>query len=111
MALGRLNIQAVRNLVGISLEDLQAANVFYGENGGGKTSVLESAITRRSISITLKRMKKRAVMVIPISFIDRHVLRAIKTKTPKIATPTAATTDLFEPGETAQWRKDIPEGL
>jgi len=42
MALGRLDIRAVRNLVGTSLVDLQAANVFYGENGGGKTSVLES---------------------------------------------------------------------
>ena len=42
MALGRLDICAVRNLADISLQDLQSANIFYGENGSGKTSVLES---------------------------------------------------------------------
>ncbi len=42
MTLARLDIHAVRNLVDISLVDLQPANIFFGENGGGKTSVLES---------------------------------------------------------------------
>ncbi len=42
MGLERLDIQAVRNLTGIKLTQLQAANIFYGDNGGGKTSVLES---------------------------------------------------------------------
>lgn len=42
MALARLDIRAVRNLAEISLVDLQPANIFFGENGGGKTSVLES---------------------------------------------------------------------
>ncbi len=42
MALGRIDIHAVRNLVDVSLTDLGVANIFYGENGSGKTSVLES---------------------------------------------------------------------
>ena len=42
MALGRLDIRAVRNLAEISLVDLQSTNIFFGDNGGGKTSVLES---------------------------------------------------------------------
>ena len=42
MALGRLDITAVRNLRQVSLRDLQKTNVFYGVNGGGKTSLLES---------------------------------------------------------------------
>ena len=42
MALGRIDIHAVRNLVDVSLTGLGTANVFYGENGSGKTSVLES---------------------------------------------------------------------
>ncbi|MCZ6828320.1 MAG: DNA replication/repair protein RecF [Gammaproteobacteria bacterium] len=42
MALGRLDITAVRNLQQVSLRDLGMINVFYGANGGGKTSLLES---------------------------------------------------------------------
>jgi DNA replication and repair protein RecF len=42
MALGRLDITAVRNLKQLSLRELCSTNVFYGANGGGKTSVLES---------------------------------------------------------------------
>jgi DNA replication and repair protein RecF len=42
MALGRLDITAVRNLHQVSLRDLRQTNVFYGANGGGKTSLLES---------------------------------------------------------------------
>jgi len=42
MALGRLDITSVRNLRQVSLRDLCMTNVFYGANGGGKTSLLES---------------------------------------------------------------------
>lgn len=42
MALKQLNIDHIRNLRGVSLRDLQRVNVFYGANGSGKTSVLES---------------------------------------------------------------------
>jgi DNA replication and repair protein RecF len=42
MGLARLNIHAVRNLSRVDLPGLQGTNVFYGDNGGGKTSVLES---------------------------------------------------------------------
>ena len=42
MALSRLQINHVRNLQQVSLEDLQQVNVFFGRNGSGKTSVLES---------------------------------------------------------------------
>jgi DNA replication and repair protein RecF len=42
MVLGRLDITAVRNLQQVSLRDLRMTNVFYGANGGGKTSILES---------------------------------------------------------------------
>lgn len=42
MALRRLEITAVRNLRQLRLEALGDVNVFYGLNGGGKTSILES---------------------------------------------------------------------
>lgn len=42
MALSRLNIHRVRNLRQVSLPELSGVNVFYGENGSGKTSVLEA---------------------------------------------------------------------
>ena len=42
MALGRLDISAVRNLKQVALRDLCMANVFHGQNGSGKTSILES---------------------------------------------------------------------
>ena len=38
----RLNIDCVRNLHRVRLDGLNRANVFYGSNGSGKTSVLES---------------------------------------------------------------------
>ncbi|MCX2979967.1 DNA replication/repair protein RecF [Halieaceae bacterium IMCC14734] len=42
MALKRLDITAVRNLKQVSVRNLGVTNVFFGENGGGKTSILES---------------------------------------------------------------------
>ena len=42
MALGRLDITAVRNLASVSVDSLETINVFHGKNGSGKTSVLES---------------------------------------------------------------------
>ena len=42
MALTRLQINNVRNLRQVKLQDLQQVNVFFGRNGSGKTSVLES---------------------------------------------------------------------
>lgn len=42
MALTRLQINHVRNLRQVRLTDLRGANVFFGANGSGKTSVLES---------------------------------------------------------------------
>ena len=42
MHLTRLNIQRVRNLKTVALTELQPFNVFYGQNGSGKTSVLEA---------------------------------------------------------------------
>ncbi len=41
MALGRLDIHAVRNLMRVSLPELRPINLFFGANGSGKTSVLE----------------------------------------------------------------------
>jgi DNA replication and repair protein RecF len=40
--LSRLQINQVRNLQHITLQDLRRVNVFFGRNGSGKTSVLES---------------------------------------------------------------------
>ncbi|RLQ22058.1 DNA replication/repair protein RecF [Seongchinamella sediminis] len=40
--LSRLQINQVRNLQRVKLEDLRRVNVFYGLNGSGKTSVLEA---------------------------------------------------------------------
>ena len=40
--LTHLQINHVRNLQQVKLEDLQRVNVFFGPNGSGKTSVLES---------------------------------------------------------------------
>jgi DNA replication and repair protein RecF len=42
VALTQLQINNVRNLRQVRLQDLQNVNVFYGSNGSGKTSVLES---------------------------------------------------------------------
>lgn len=42
MALTHLQIHHVRNLQQVRLEGLQKVNVFFGPNGSGKTSVLES---------------------------------------------------------------------
>ena len=42
MHITRLNIERVRNLTAVALQELQPFNVFYGPNGSGKTSVLEA---------------------------------------------------------------------
>ncbi len=42
MALSRLDITTVRNLRAVSLRELAATNIYFGDNGSGKTSVLES---------------------------------------------------------------------
>ncbi|SPL72033.1 DNA replication/repair protein RecF [Acinetobacter stercoris] len=42
MHITRLNIQRVRNLETVVLNELQPFNVFYGQNGSGKTSILEA---------------------------------------------------------------------
>ena len=42
MSLSRLQINRVRNLGQVYLQDLQQVNVFHGCNGSGKTSVLEA---------------------------------------------------------------------
>lgn len=42
MHITRLHIERVRNLKTVALSGLQPFNVFYGQNGSGKTSVLEA---------------------------------------------------------------------
>ncbi len=42
MAIDQLRIHHLRNLSGVDLSSLGAVNIFYGENGSGKTSVLEA---------------------------------------------------------------------
>ena len=42
MQITRLNIQRVRNLKTVALSELQPFNIFYGQNGSGKTSILEA---------------------------------------------------------------------
>jgi DNA replication and repair protein RecF len=42
MQITRLNIERVRNLKTVALNELQPFNIFYGANGSGKTSILES---------------------------------------------------------------------
>ncbi|CAB1221022.1 DNA replication/repair protein RecF [Acinetobacter bouvetii] len=42
MHITRLNIERVRNLKAVALHELQPFNVFYGQNGSGKTSILEA---------------------------------------------------------------------
>ena len=42
MALTQLQISSVRNLLHVTLPSLEGVNVFFGCNGSGKTSVLES---------------------------------------------------------------------
>ncbi|ENX11270.1 DNA replication and repair protein recF [Acinetobacter sp. CIP 64.2] len=42
MQITRLNIERVRNLKAAALHELQPFNIFYGANGSGKTSILES---------------------------------------------------------------------
>lgn len=42
MFLRRLSIRNFRNIRSVSLDDLATVNILYGENGSGKTSVLEA---------------------------------------------------------------------
>ncbi len=42
MHLKRLHIERIRNLTRVELTQLQPFNIFYGDNGSGKSSVLES---------------------------------------------------------------------
>jgi DNA replication and repair protein RecF len=42
MPLSRLDITAVRNLRTVTMRELAETNIYFGENGSGKTSVLES---------------------------------------------------------------------
>ncbi len=42
MALAQLHIHSVRNLINVRLRDIERVNVFFGANGSGKTSILES---------------------------------------------------------------------
>ncbi|MEG1091209.1 MAG: AAA family ATPase, partial [Acinetobacter sp.] len=42
MHITRLHIERVRNLKTVALHGLQPFNVFYGQNGSGKTSILEA---------------------------------------------------------------------
>ncbi len=42
MSLQQINIHAIRNLGQVSLPELDRVNVLYGDNGSGKTSVLEA---------------------------------------------------------------------
>ena len=42
MKIKRLNIERIRNLKTVALYELQPFNLFYGENGSGKTSILEA---------------------------------------------------------------------
>lgn len=42
MSIHRLNIKYLRNLSTVVMNELQPFNVFYGENGSGKTSILEA---------------------------------------------------------------------
>ena len=42
MLLQKLRIERVRNLQAVALHDLQPFNIFYGQNGSGKTSILEA---------------------------------------------------------------------
>jgi len=42
MHITRLHIERVRNLKTVALQGLQPFNVFYGQNGSGKTSILEA---------------------------------------------------------------------
>jgi DNA replication and repair protein RecF len=40
--IGRLTVSSVRNLLDVSIAELAPVNVFYGDNGAGKTSILEA---------------------------------------------------------------------
>lgn len=42
MTIHKLQIQALRNLASVNLEPSQQINIFYGQNGAGKTSILEA---------------------------------------------------------------------
>ena len=42
MHITRLHVERVRNLKTVALSELQPFNVFYGQNGSGKTSILEA---------------------------------------------------------------------
>ncbi|MEN3980547.1 DNA replication/repair protein RecF [Acinetobacter sp. CWB-B33] len=42
MHIARLHVERVRNLKTVALSELQPFNVFYGQNGSGKTSILEA---------------------------------------------------------------------
>ena len=55
MHITRLHIERVRNLKAVALHELQPFNVFYGQNGSGKTSTLtevKKALTAKGYKVT-----------------------------------------------------------
>ena len=59
MHITRLNIQRVRNIKTVALHELQPFNVFYGQNGSGKTSILEAIhllATGRSFRVVFQKV-------------------------------------------------------
>lgn len=69
MHITRLNIERVRNLTAVALHGLQPFNVFYGANGSGKTSILES--------IHLLATGRSFRTHIPKNYIQQHASDAI----------------------------------
>ena len=69
MHITRLNIERVRNLKTVALTGLQPFNVFYGENGSGKTSILEA--------IHLLATGRSFRTHIPKNYIQHHAQDAI----------------------------------
>jgi recombinational DNA repair ATPase RecF len=56
----KLSVTAVRNIDGLDIEPIPTVNILHGENGSGKTSILESISTKHHlilnhIDILLKR--------------------------------------------------------
>ena len=69
MYISKLQIKNVRNLNDVALNDLSAVNVFTGDNGAGKTSVLE-ALHIASIGRSFRHQQIK-----PLLNYDSHFLR------------------------------------
>ena len=81
MSLAQLNIHSVRNLRNVAIADLGRVNVFYGDNGSGKTSVLEAVHL-----LGMARSFRTLVFPLPLGPVSKSASPGSKEKSSPVKT-------------------------